>query len=132
MGGRSVGYCRIHCSSLGSWLSRRVRYRPGAREEVIRTLVAVQVGVTSTLASKRETVRVERSLQSIRASGSEINRALRDMASRGRGANPHGQAITIDEGDIVVVGATRLMQRELRQGDGGNTLCVTVNHRFPI
>ena len=99
-----------------------VNLERGSDQEGLRTLVAVQVSVASTLASEREAVRVERSLQSIGADGAEIDGTFRDLASTGRGGNPHGQSVTIHKGDVVEISATRLAQRKLCQCDRGYTL----------
>jgi len=79
--------------------------------EELHTRVAIQISFASALASKRETVRVIRSLQRGRADRAKVDCAFRDMTSRRRGGKPHGQPITIHKGDVVEVGIPSLTQR---------------------
>lgn len=67
-----------------------IRLERGDDRGKLHTLVTVQVGVASALASKRETVGVKWSLQGIRADRTKVDGAFRDMASRSRGGDPHG------------------------------------------
>ena len=90
--------------------------------EVPRTLVTVQVGKASTLASKSDPIGIEGSLERIGATGGEINSAFRYVATRRRRAESNGDTETIDKRDIVEVAASRLTQGKFGESDRRNTL----------
>ena len=106
--------------------------REASSRGVSRTLVTIQVGEASTLASKSDSIGIEGSFECIGAVGGEINSAFRYVATGRRGAEPNGNTETIDERDVVEVAASRLTQRELGEGDGGDTLFPKNNQRTKL
>jgi len=89
-----------------------------------RTLVTVQVGEASTLASKRDSIGIEGSCEGRRAAGSKIRSTFRYVASGSRRPDPDGNAETVNEGDIVKVLSISLTQGELRKSDRRDTLFI--------
>jgi len=83
-------------------------------------LVAVQVGITSTLAANGEAGGIKRSLESRGAIGSQINRAGRYTTVLVI-VNPCGKIITVDERNIIVVLVSVTLQGPFSHSSGWNT-----------
>jgi len=123
-----VEYCPLQ--QLGELAARVVgSMREAHSREIPRTLVTVQVGEASTLASKREPIGIEGSLERIGATWAEINSAFRYVASRRRRAEPNGNTVTINKRDVVEVAPSRLTQGELGESDGRDTLFPETNQK---
>lgn len=72
------------------------------------TLVTVQVGEASGLASKRGPIRVVGSLELVGTNGGQVDSTFREVASRSRRGNPNWNTETINERDVVEVLSTVL------------------------